>query len=144
MKTAFRRQRKSRGLARTKAKAYYRTHKTQIKMRAKTWRRRNKARAKITRRKYLQSPSAHRRIASDIMQEIVFSFGKNETPGVIVNVTDTGVVQFELESEFEGEHPFCLPVDVFTDLAVFDSPEDAQVFFAWVDSMLDNEAEDEV
>jgi len=141
MKTAFRRQRKSRGLARTKAKAYYRTHKTKIKMRAKSWRRRNKSRAKITRRKYLQSPSAHRRIASDIMQEIVFSFGKNETPGVVVNVTDTGVVQFELESEFESEHPFCLPLDVFTDLAVFDSPEDAQVLFAWADSMLGSQDE---
>jgi hypothetical protein len=144
MKTAFLRQRKSRGLARTKAKAYYRTHKTQIKMRAKSWRRRNKARSKITRRRYMRNPSAHRRIASDLSQEIVFSLGKDERPGLVVDVTDTGVVKFELDSEFEGELPFCLPVDVFTGLVVFDSLDDAQVFFAWVDSVLDNEAEDEV
>jgi len=90
----------------------------------------------------MRNPSAHRRIASDLSQEIVFSLGKSETPGLVVDVTDTGVVKFELDSEFEGEHPFCLPVDVFTDLAVFDSPEDAQIFFAWVDSVLEGDSDE--
>jgi len=136
------RQRKSRGMARVKAKAYYRANKSKIKMRAKAWRRRNKARSKITRRRYMRNPSAHRRIASDLSQEIVFSLGKDERPGLVVDVTDTGEVKFELDSGFESEHPFCLPVDVFTGLVVFDSLEDAQVFFAWVDSVLGDDSDE--
>jgi hypothetical protein len=136
------RQRKSRGMARVKAKAYYRANKSKIKMRAKAWRRRNKARSKITRRRYMHNPSAHRRIASDLSQEIVFSLGKDERPGLVVDVTDTGEVKFELNSGFEGEHPFCLPVDVFAGLVVFDSLEDAQLFFAWVDSVLEDDSDE--
>jgi hypothetical protein len=142
IKVAFKRQRKSRGAARAKAKAYYRKNKNKIKMRAKAWRNRNKSRLKITRRKYMQNPSAHRRIASDLSQEIVFSLGKDERPGLVVDVTDTGVVKFELDSQFEGELPFCLPVDVFTGLVVFDSLEDAQKFFAWIDLILEDESDE--
>jgi hypothetical protein len=139
----MRRQRKSRGAARTKAKAYYRANKSRIKARAKSWRKRNKSRIKMTRRRYSRNPSAFRRIAADLpqdlSQEIVFSFGKDETPGIVLNITDTGVVEFDLDDEFEGEHPFCLPLDVFTDLAVFDSPDDTELFFSWVDTVLGGE-----
>ena len=53
------RQRKSRGLARTKAKANYRKNKTRNKLRARVWRQRNKSRIKITRRRYKQNPNAN-------------------------------------------------------------------------------------
>lgn len=142
------RQRKSRGLARTKAKANYRKNKTRNKLRARVWRQRNKSRIKITRRRYKQNPNAHKRIASELEQELVFSFGLQEIPGIVVDVTPYGIVLFELfelEEDLEiGDDdgdtlPCSLPLDAFLDVATFDSDEDRSLFFMWADEALESE-----
>lgn len=137
-KEAFVRQRKSRGAQRTKVKKYYRMHKTKIRQRAKVWRKRNKNRIKITRRRYQTNPSAHRRIAS-FDSNIVFSFGASDATGVVVGITDMGAVMFDLDTVLQSEYTCCLPIDIFVDLAVFDTVSDAQAFFAWADSVLEME-----
>lgn len=151
------RQRKSRGQARTKAKARYRKNKTRNKLKARVWRQRNKARVKLTRRRYKQNPGAHRRIAADIAQEIVFSFGPQETPGIVVGITPYGLVLFELdtdEADEDGSYSgddgtldedadapdpsvSSLPFDAFIDVATFDSDEDSTLFFMWADKVFD-------
>lgn len=138
MKTAFVRQRKTRGVKRAKAKRYYRTHKTKIRQKAKVWRRRNKNRIKMTRRRYSRNPAAHRRIASPD-SNIVFSFRGNDVTGIIVDITDMGVVKFIMDSVFQSEEPCCLPITVFVDLAVFDDVADVQSFFDWADAVLEQE-----
>lgn len=137
MRTAFHRQRKSRGMARAKARAYYRTHKTRIRQRAKAWRQRNRTRIKMTRKRYTRNPAMHHRIASQEL-EIVFSLGQSEFPGVVTAIEPTGEVRFVLLSGFQGAS-YGLPLDVFVDLAVFDTPEDGELFFAWADSVLEGQ-----
>lgn len=137
IKTA--RQHKTRGVARAKAKAYYRQHKNQIKAKAKVWRRSHKAQIRRTQKIYHRNPSAHHRIAfTEVVSDntIDFTIGDQNYPAVVDCITDTGFVHFTLSTEddiLEGSLHF----DDFVETTVFVTLDDREMFFNLLDAALE-------
>lgn len=136
------RQHKSRGMARIKAKAYYRQHKTQIKARAKVWRRSHKSQIRRTQKIYHRNPAAHHRIASEWEvfsdQTIDFTIGQDNHPAVVDEVTDLGTVKFTVSSDV-GVSEGALPFDEFIESATFVTIDDQEMFFNLLDAAFESE-----
>lgn len=135
-RTAYKRQRRQRGLAKIKSRRYYMKHRAQNKLRArKRYRKmRNNPAFKRRQRLYRRNPQRFKRLASMAGFAPIPFWSASLGDGLVVGVNDESVFYVSLRSPDNLQSSYHQD---FLDTAVFLEDEDIERFFSLLDESMD-------
>ena len=138
------RMRKNKGLARTKARQYYRKNRHRVKRQSKLWYRKRKGDSRFKRRQHLRrrNPGRFKKREGSVLTapEIAFVTGADLDLGYVHNLSPmTGMVTFNIKAK-DADPLYSLPVMAFLSSVVFLSDEDIDAMFDLIDVEIGEEA----